>query len=133
MDLVTYDDYDKISQEVRRYCAQKLVALEANLIGYVNGEYGDPTPGHITAYTNLIKELGRLYKVQAAPRDPEAMIPASKVQQLLEAANTRQEQAVAAAVAEAEARIMRQLAAQSAGDMEQARTQVLARLQQVKQ
>lgn len=131
MDLVTYDDYDKISAEVRRYCAQKLVALEAQLVNYVNGDMGDIQPGHAGAYINLIKELGRLYRAQAAPRDPEAMIPASKVAALLAAAEARQEQAIAAAVTEAETRIRGELAARAADDVQQARTQVLARLNQL--
>lgn len=132
MDLVTYDDYDKISQEVRRYCAQKYLALAEALQPYISGELGDITPGHATAYINLIKELGRLYKVQAPPRDPEAMIPASKVQQLLQEAALTAERAVQAAVADTEARIRREIAAQSEGDLELARREVLARLEQVR-
>lgn len=131
MDLVTYDDYDKISAEVRRYCAQKLMSLEATLVSYVNGDLGDAQPGHVTAYINLIKELGRLYKAQAAPRDPEAMIPASKVQALLAAAEARIEQAVADAVAHTEARMRLQIQAAQDSDMVQARNQVMARLEQL--
>lgn len=131
MDLVTYDDYDKISVEVRRYCAQKLVALEAALHPYVDGEMGDITPAHAAAYTTLIKELGRLYNVHKPPRDPEAMIPASKVAALLSAAEARIEAAVADAVAETEARILRELEARGAGDVAQARSQVLEKLKQL--
>lgn len=132
MDLVTYDDYDKISQEVRRYCAQKYLALAEALQPYVSGELGDITPGHATAYINLVKELGRLYQVQKPPRDPEAMIPASKVQALLQAAEARIESAAAAAAAEAEARVRKEIAAQSAGDLAVARSQVLSRLEQIR-
>lgn len=132
MNLVTYDDYDRVSEQVRQYCAQKYMLLEQALQPYINGDMGDIQPGHATAYITLLKELGRLYRAQAVPRDPEAMIPASKVQQLLDAAAQRQEQAVAEAVAEAEARIMRQLAAQSAGDVQRAKVQVLERLSQVR-
>lgn len=131
MDLVTYDDYDKISMEVRRYCAQKLITLEADLVPYVNGDLGDITPGHLTAYINLIKELGRLYRAQAAPRDPEAMIPAGKVAQLLQAAEARIEAAVAEAVAATEARVAQELAARDSSDMNQARNQVMTRLSQL--
>lgn len=131
MDLVTYDDYDKISVEVRRFCAQKLVALEAALHPYINGDFGDITPGHATAYTSLIKELGRLYNVHKPPRDPEAMIPASKVAALLAAAEARIERAVADAVAETEVRIRRELEARGAGDVAQARSQVLEKLKQI--
>lgn len=131
MDLVTYDDYDQISERVRQYCAQKYVALEAVLVSYVNGDMGDVQPGHATAYINLLKELGRLYRAQAAPRDPEAMIPATKVAALLEAAAARQEQAVAAAVAEAESRVRRELDAAAAGDAALARAAVQERLKQL--
>lgn len=132
MDLVTYDDYDKISSEVRRYCAQKYVALEATLVSYVNGDMGDIQPGHVAAYVTLIKELGRLYRTQATPRDPEAMIPAAKVAALIEAQEAKTQAAVEAAVAETEVRIMRELQARAAGDVELARSQVLARLEGIK-
>jgi hypothetical protein len=132
MDLVAYDDYDKISEQVRRFCAQKLVALESELVHYVNGDLGDITPGHVTAYINLIKELGRLYRAQATPRDPEAMIPAAKVAMLLEAEQARTAAAVAEAVAATETRLQRELAARQEGDMEAARSRVLERLHTMK-
>lgn len=132
MDLVTYDDYDQISEQVRRYCAQKYLALAEALHPYVSGEHGDITPGHAGAYINLIKELGRLYKVQSAPRDPEAMIPASKVQALLQEAALSAERQVQAAVAAAEDRVRKEIAAQSEGDLDLARSQVLSRLEQIR-
>lgn len=132
MDLVTYDDYDKISLEVRRYCAQKLVALEAALAPHINGDTGDVTPGHAAAYIALLKELGRLYGAQKPPRDPEAMIPASKVHKLLQAAEARTEQAVAQAVYATELRVRAELEARAQGAVEHARTQVLQRLEQIK-
>jgi hypothetical protein len=124
MDLVAYDDYDKLSENVRRYCAQKLVALEASLEPYINGELGDISPAHVTAYITLLKELGRLYGVQKPPRDPDAMIPAAKVAQLLEAAQLQTQAMVAQAVADTEAR--------SAGDVAAARAQVLQRMGQLR-
>lgn len=132
MDLVTYDDYDKISERVRQYCAQKYVQLADTLQPYINGETGDILPGHATAYITCLKELGRLYNVHKPPRDPEAMIPASKVQQLLAAAEARIEAAVADAVAATEAQVRAELEARSSLNMELARTQVLQRLGQVK-
>lgn len=131
MDLIKYDDYDKLSEQVRRFCAEKLVALERNLVIYVNGELGDVQPGHAAAYIGLIKELGRLYGAQKPPRDPEAMIPASRVAALLEAAQQRQDQAVAEAAAAAEQRIRGELEQRAAGDMQQAKTAVMKRLKQL--
>jgi len=128
MDLVTYDDYDRISVEVRRLCAQKLIALEQQLVSYVNGDLGDIQPGHASAYITLIKELGRLYGAQKPPRDPDQMIPARKVQELLDAAEARTQGLVAAAVAEAEARVRRELASAEAGNLHAAKQQVMARL-----
>lgn len=132
MDLVTYDDYDKISEQVRRYCAQRYVQLADQLQPYVSGELGDILPGHATAYITCLKELGRLYGTHKPPRDPEAMIPASKVQALLQAAEARIEQAVAEAVAATEIQVRAELAARSDLDMELARTQVLERLSKIK-
>lgn len=132
MDLVAYDDYDQISEHVRRYCAQKYLALGEALQPYINGDMGDITPGHATAYINLLKELGRLYQVQKPPRDPEAMIPASKVQALLHEAALSAERQVQAAAAAAEDRVRKEIAAQSAGDLELARSQVLSRLEQIR-
>lgn len=131
MDLVAYDDYDQISEQVRRYCAQKLVALESNLLPYINGDLGDITPGHVTAYITLIKELGRLYSAQKPPRDPDAMIPAAKVAELLAAAQVQTERMVAQAVTDTEARIRAELEARSAGDVATARASVLARMGQL--
>jgi hypothetical protein len=132
MDLVTYDDYDKISEKVRQYCAQKYVALLDSLQPYINGDLGDITPGHAAAYINVVKELGRLYGAQKPPRDPEAMIPATKVAALLAAAEARQEERVAAAVAETEQRLRRELEARHHSDGQHARTQVLEKLSQVR-
>jgi hypothetical protein len=128
MDLVTYDDYDQISERVRQLCAQKYVALIDNLQPYINGDFGDITPGHVSAYVSVVKELGRLYEAQKRPRDPEAMIPATKVAALLEAAEARIEAAVAQAVLETEQRVRRELEAREAGDVQAARNTVLARL-----
>lgn len=132
MDLITYDDYDKISEQVRRYCAQRYAQLADTLQPYVSGDMGDILPGHATAYITCLKELGRLYGAQKPPRDPEAMIPASKVQALLEAATARQDQAVAEAVAAAEARVRGELEARSSHNMELARMQVLEKLAGIK-
>jgi hypothetical protein len=131
MDLVTYDDYDKITERVRQYCAQKYVSMIESLTPYINGDMGDITPGHAAAYINLVKELGRLYGAQKPPRDPEAMIPASKVAALLAATEARQEQAIEQAVADAEARLRAELETRNAGAVQHARTQVLQRLGQV--
>jgi hypothetical protein len=129
--IVTYDDYDKISEQIRQYCAQKLMELEQSLADYVNGNMGEISPAHATAYITVLKELGRLYGAQKPPRDPEAMIPASKVQILLQAAETRAEIMVREAIAETEQRIRAELEGTTAGSVAQARATVLARLQAV--
>lgn len=132
MDLVTYDDYDRLSEQMRRYCAQKFMELEANLVSYVNGDFGDVQPAHVQAYVAVIKELGRLYNAQKPPRDPEAMLPASKVQQLLEAAEARTAAAVAEAIHATEQRLRQELALEQASSLELAKAQVQERLNQIR-
>lgn len=131
MDLIKYDDYDKISETVRRFCAEKLVALEHTLSTHISGDFEEVTPNMAAAYVSVIKELGRLYGAHKPPRDPEAMIPATKVHTLLQAAQQRQEQAVAAAIAETEARILEGLHHEEAKSIESAKAAVLEKLKRV--
>lgn len=133
MDMVKHDDYDTISNQVRRLCAQKLMELEARLSPFVSGDYGDINPGHATAYITLIKELGRLYEVQKRPRDREEHVPAAQVQAMLEAAQLRAEQMVADAVRETEIKIRAELESDTTKSIESAKTNVLDRLAQIGQ
>jgi len=128
MDVEKYGNYDDISNQVRQLIAQKYVALEATLHPYISGDYGDPVPGHLQAYITLLKELGRLYEVQKRPREEGSSIPAAQVAQMLEAAQERQELAVAAAVEAARLELRRELEEAKVVDLEDARNKVIARL-----
>lgn len=129
MDLVKQDNYDQMSAQIRFYCAQKLITLEAALVGYVNGELGDPQPGHLQAYVSILKELGRLYGVQQRPRDPEDMIPARKVEELILQERERGARELAEAVACARIEALRELETKAAKSLESAKSQVLGKLQ----
>lgn len=82
VDNVSYDD---ISNNVRAFVAERLYELERSLRPLVDGSFGEVVPGHLTGYLNTLRDLGRLYQVHERPRDAEAFIPISKVQELLAA------------------------------------------------
>lgn len=132
MDLVKQDDYDVVSERVRTYIAQKLVALEQALEPYVNGDMGDIMPGHAGAYITLLKELGRLYEVQKRPRDPDALIPAAKVEQILAEQRLRLDQEREQLILETELRVRRENEASATKSLESARLQVMDRLGQLR-
>lgn len=128
MDLVKPDNYDTISDNVRRFCADKLGALEEALRPYVNGDFNDIQPGHAAAYIATLKELGRLYQVHQRPRDPDDMIPAAEVDKMLAVAEARMAVAVAEAVEATEARIRGELEAARGSSLQVARAQVESKL-----
>ena len=126
MELIRPDDYDNISNQVRQQCTQKLIGMEEALRPYVNGDFGDINPGHVVAYVNIIKELGRLWGGQKPPRQEDKRIPVAQVEQMMLEAQKRQEDAVAAAVADAEARMRQEQQEASAMSIESAKAAVLA-------
>lgn len=106
-------EYDAISVRMRQFAAQRLMEIIESMRPVVQDLFVDPLedlePGRIQAHvallklhTSLIKELGALYRVQERPReDKEETLPLAKVQELLDAAQVRMEEAVAAAAAAA--------------------------------
>lgn len=112
-------DYDTISDNVREFSAKRLYELIEGMRPFVAEALSDPgglfdtEPGRIQAHAALIKlqvgmikELGALYRVtyRPEPAEVEPMIPASKVEALMQEAAVRMEEAVAAAALEAELR-----------------------------
>lgn len=132
MDLIRQDNYDTISDHVRRFCATQLMELAGNLKPYLTGDYGDIQPGHVTAYVTCIKELGRLYETHKRPRDTDAFVPAAQVAKMLEAAEARIQQAVQDAITETELRVRAELEASETKSLESSRSTVLSRLDQMR-
>lgn len=75
-------EHDQISAQVRMYAANKLRQLIEDLGPYVQADM-DPSAGMVTAYVSAVKELGRLYQAQSAPRSPAltAAVVAGMVQE----------------------------------------------------
>jgi hypothetical protein len=131
MDLMRADDYDNISNRVRQFCSERLYELERSLRPYVNGSFGEVLPGHLNGYLGVLKELGNLYQAHKRPRQDDELIPAAKVALLLEQAEARMQAAVAAAVAETEARMRGELEAAQQLSIESAKMTVMTRLTQL--
>jgi hypothetical protein len=84
-------EHDQISAQVRMYAANKLRQLIEDLGPYVSADM-DPAAGMVSAYVGAVKELGRLYQAQAAPRSEALsavvvarMVAEARVQGALEA------------------------------------------------
>lgn len=114
MDLLPVtSDYDQISERMRQFAAARYMEIIESLREHVSQALGDPggihdiEPGRLLAHvalvklhTNLIKELGLLYRVQDRPRaeeDAEEMVPVSELEWQLRLAQEREDRAVAAA------------------------------------
>lgn len=136
-------DYDAVSDRMRQFAATRYMEIIESLRGHVAQALGDPAgihdiePGRLQAHTalvklygSLIKELGLLYRVQDRPRvDEEESLPLSQVQRLLDEAQARQDQAVAAAAAAAQELAWREASRKQELDLAAARGRVVAGLQ----
>lgn len=104
-------DYNDISDRMRQVAAARYMEMIEGLRPYVAEALCDPAgihdtePGRLQAYAalvklqaTLIKELGLLYRVQDRPvQELELGVPQEEVDRLLEAAQAREDAAVAAA------------------------------------
>ena len=141
MDLLPVTaDYDLISERMRQSAAATYMEMIEGLRPYVAQALSDPAgihdtePGRIQAYTalvklqaTLVKELGLLYRVQDRPRveeEAEESMPLHEVALLLDEAQRREDAAVAAAAAEAEARTQAALEQREVIDLAVARDRV---------
>lgn len=125
------DNYDDISDYVRRFCAEKLYELEKALRPWIDGSFGDISPPHVTGYVSVIKELGRLYGVTRPPRPTDDMLPREAVEQMLEAVRMESDARIQAAVAETELRVRLELQASTAKSIESAKQTALTKLEQL--
>lgn len=128
-DLVPLD-YDTISDNVRRFCAERLYELERGLRPWVDGSFGDISPPHVTGYVTVLRELGRLYEAHKRPRQDEG-VPMKQVEAMLAAAAVEADARMQAAVAEAEARVRHELEASQTRSIESAKQTAMTKLLQL--
>lgn len=140
MDLLPVTaDYDLISERMRQYAAAQYMDIIKNLSDQVAEVLADPSgihdmePGRIQAYmaviklhTNLIKELGLLYRVQDRPRveETEPMVTLAEHEEALRLAQEREDRAVAAATQTAAAAALAAVAHREVVDLAAARDRV---------
>lgn len=125
------DDYDQLSDMVRRFCSERLYEAERSLRPWINGSFGDINPGHMSAYVTILRELGRLYGAHKPPRRDEDTLTAVQVQKLLEDERARMTEALEAAVAETELRVRLELEAAATKSIESAKSTAIAKLTQL--
>lgn len=127
------DNYDEISDVVRRFCAERFYELERSLRPWIDGSFGDITPGHVNGYVAVLRELGRLYEAQKRPRATDDMLPRAAVEQMLEAVRQEADARIEAAVVEAELRVRRELETAATKSIESAKNTALAKLLQLRE
>lgn len=145
--LPTSENYDAVTQQVRRFSSQRLLEMIEAMRPFVSEVLQDPEGVHdldasrVVAYTgllklqaSLIKDLGALYRVSERPApEGEETLPASTVARMLEEAAERHEAELAAAVEAAEARTREQLAVERQLSLAAAQSQVLGSLERLRQ
>lgn len=145
--LPTSEDYDQVTQQVRRFSSQRLLEMIEAMRPYVAEVLSDPAGIHdldasrVVAYTgllklqaSLIKDLGSLYRVgEKPPLEGEEQLPASVVARMLQDAAERHEEQLQQAVAEAEVRTREAVQLQRELSLEGARSQVLGSLERLRQ
>lgn len=124
-------DHDAISENVRRFCAERYQELERSLRPLVDGSFGEVIPGHLSGYLNLLRDLGRLYQVQARPAHLADMIPAAKVQMILAAQEATWAQRLDEAVTAAKESVRLELADGQQMSIRAAQAAVAGRLKEL--
>lgn len=110
-----YDiDHDKMSDRVRMELASRLTRLLNKYEVFLDDDPRDFSPGQVANYLGAVKLLGSLFQAHQRPVDKSGMVPADRVEKLIEAACV---EAVAQALEAERARIAseRLLALESAG------------------
>ena len=79
-------DHDQMSQRVRMELAQRLTRLMDKFEIFLDDDPRDFSPGQISNYLTAVKLLGSLYQAHQRPVDKSGMIPADRVEKLIEAA-----------------------------------------------
>ena len=128
MNTVDTVNYDDVAEGVRRFCAERLYELEKSLRPLVDGSFGDVLPGHLTGYLNTIRQLGKLYQTERPPRALQDLVPMDKVQEILARMEAEHERVLTLAVAEAEARVRREITSGQQLSVQAAKATVETRL-----
>jgi hypothetical protein len=126
------NNYDEISDIVRKFCADRLYDLERSLRPWIDGSFGDISPAHITGYVSVLRELGRLYEAQKRPRQDQGL-SLKEVEAMLQAAREEADARIQAAVVETELRVRQELEAAATKSIESAKQTALAKLTQLQQ
>lgn len=125
------DNYDEISDIVRKFCAERFYELERSLRPWIDGSFGDIQPGHVNGYVAVLRELARLYNSHKPPRPDDELLPRAAVEQMLAAAQLEAQQRMDEAVAAAELRVRLELESARALSIEAAKSTALAKLQEL--
>lgn len=140
---VTGEDYDAAAARLRVYAAHRLMELVEGVapltreILAAGSSVFDWEPGRVQAHvallklqSSLVKELGALYRVgERPPAAGEAVMPVSAVQELLEAAESRLEVAVAEAEARMREQVLQEMQVRERLSLDAARGRVVAGLE----
>lgn len=79
-------DHDQMTERVRMELAQRLTRLMDKFEIFLDDDPRDFSPGQIATYLTAVKLLGSLYQAHQRPVDKSGMIPADKVEKMIEAA-----------------------------------------------
>lgn len=107
-------DHEQVREKVRTELGHRITRLMDKYEVFLDDDPRDFSPGQVANYLNAAKILGALYQSFKEPVDRSGMIPADKVEKMIEAATA---QAVAEALELERARNAseRHLALESAG------------------
>ena len=107
-------DHDRMTERVRMELAQRLTRLMNKFEIFLDDDPRDFSPAQIANYLNCVKLLGSLYQAHQRPVDKSGMVPADRVQKMIEIACA---EAVTQALESEKARIAseRLVALESAG------------------
>jgi len=131
MNTVDTVDYDDVAEGVRRFCAERLYELERHLRPLVDNSFGEILPGHLAGYVGALRQLGKLYQVEKAPRSLEQMMPMAKVQEIIAGIRAEHERVLTLAVEQAEARVRAELSSGQRLSIEAAKATVETKLAQL--
>lgn len=126
-------NYDDISDNVRRFCAERLYELERSLRPWIDGSFGDVSPPHVTAYVTTLRELGRLYEAHKRPRRDDEAIPMKQVEAMLQAEREAADARMTEAVTLARMQLRLELEAAREVSLETAKQTALSKLTQLQQ
>lgn len=79
-------DHDQISEQVRRNLAHRVTRLLDRFEMFLDDDPRDLSPGQVSNYLTAVKILGSLYQAHLRPVDKSGLVPAERVEKMIEAA-----------------------------------------------